>query len=44
MRSPDIVVAIGPDVFIGSPEGQAIGGIEHRCAVIAEPRISGEKS
>ena len=38
MCQPDIGGTIGPDVFIGCPEGPAIGRIEHYRAVIAYPR------
>ena len=34
MRQPDIGGAIGPIVFVGRPEGLAIGRIEYRRAVI----------
>src|SRR5258708_29178869 len=44
MRSPDIGGAIGPDVFIGRPEGLAIGWIEHYCAVITYPKRYEEKA
>src|SRR5260370_1305290 len=44
MRSPDIGGAIGPDVFIGRPEGLAIGWIEHYCAVITYPKRYVEKA
>src|SRR3989441_3916253 len=44
MRPPDIAGAIVPDVFIGRPEGPAIGRIEHRCAVITYPETKGEKA
>src|ERR1700730_16147227 len=44
MRSPDIGGAIGPDVFIGRPEGHSIGWIEHYCAVITYPKRYEEKA
>ena len=43
MRSPNIGLGIGPGVFIGRPEGQIVGGIEHYCAVITYAKANVEK-
>jgi len=44
MCPPYVEVTIGPDVFIGCPEGSVIGGIEHCRAVIPYPKIDEEKA
>jgi hypothetical protein len=44
MCPPDVGATIGPDVFIGCPEGSVIGGIEHCRAVIPYPKTDEEKA